>query len=142
MQAHIGEPQHLVARPQGRSGRCVWYIVGPSCSYGPLRPPYPCMGMIFGTRAQPRGMSSKFSDEFWKLDPCKTAGLAWVHGYIFGKWTHAVWRLAWVLPSSVFCVVQPCRVLFFPEKTKGGLLQPETVFHAFYKGNIQRDLAR
>ena len=33
---------------------------------GPLRPPYPCMGMIFGTRAGPRVMSSKCSDDFRK----------------------------------------------------------------------------
>ena len=24
----------------------------------------------------------------------------------------------WCIPSSVFCVVQPCRGLFFPEKTR------------------------
>ena len=38
---------------------------------GPLRPPYPCMGMIFGTRAGPRVMSSNLSDDFRKMGPCK-----------------------------------------------------------------------
>ena len=40
--------------------------------HGPLRPPWTCMGMIFGTRPQPRVMSSKFSDDFRKMDPCKS----------------------------------------------------------------------
>ena len=40
------------------------------------------MGMIFGTRAQPRVMSSKFSDDFRKMDPCKHPSCmgAWVGG--------------------------------------------------------------
>ena len=49
---------------------------------GPLRPPWPCMGMIFGTRAQPRVMSSNFSDDFRKMDPCKPVSCmgAWIGG--------------------------------------------------------------
>ena len=50
--------------------------------YGPFRPPWPCMGMIFGTRAQPRVTSSTFSDDFRKMDPCKPPSCmgAWVGG--------------------------------------------------------------
>ena len=50
--------------------------------YGPPRPLPACMGMIFGTRAQPRVMSSKFSDDFRKMDPCKPPSCmgAWVGG--------------------------------------------------------------
>ena len=50
--------------------------------YCPLRPPWTYMGMIFGTRAQPRVMSSKFSDDFRKMDPCKPPSCmgAWVGG--------------------------------------------------------------
>ena len=36
---------------------------------GPLDPL--TLGMIFGTRARPRVMSSKCSDDFRKMDPCK-----------------------------------------------------------------------
>ena len=52
-------------------GVMLWCL-GVDVSYGPLRPPWTCMGMIFGTRAQPSPMSSKFSDDFRKMDPCKS----------------------------------------------------------------------
>ena len=38
-----------------------------------------------------------------------------LHGSIFGKWTHASRRPAWVLPTLRFCVVQPCRAFFAEE---------------------------
>ena len=39
---------------------------------GPPRPLPACMGMMFGTRVQPSPMSSKKSDDFRKMDPCKS----------------------------------------------------------------------
>ena len=40
------------------------------------------MGVIFGTRAQPRVMTFKFFDDFRKMDPCKPPSCmgAWVGG--------------------------------------------------------------
>ena len=64
---------------------------------------------------------------------------------IFGKWTHAsprsIWNKFeinlsiptldwfWCIPSSVFCVVQPCRGLFFLRKTP--LWRKNMIFHDF-----------
>ena len=73
------------------------------------RPPYPCMGMIFGTRAQPRVMSSQFSDEFRKMDPCRTAacmGPFWVNGAMLDAVLHgsfSFWDSVWCSLVETFC---------------------------------------
>ena len=58
-------------------------------------------------------------------------GFGWIWIWIW------IWMdlngFGWIcIPSSVFCVVQPCRGLFFIKNTSLVLLQPRTVFLAFY----------
>ena len=97
---------------------------------GPLRPPWPCMGMIFGTRAQPRVMSSKFSDDFRKMDPCKTAACmgAWVH---FRKMDPCRTEACMGPPHSEILCGAALPGTFFSRKNRSlVLLQPKTVFFA------------
>ena len=56
-------------------------------------------------------------------------------GMILSKWTHAGRRPAWVLPTLRFCVVQPCLFCFRKEQVLR-VLQPQTVFLAFYQQNL------
>ena len=110
----------MLARPVPIAGGSLQHY------YGPLGPPWTCMGMIFGTRPQPSPMSSKCSDDFRKMDPCKSkANLKhiWNTFEIHLKWIWAFpfWILCCCIPNADFCVVQPCRVLVFQEKHVPGV---------------------
>ena len=88
------------------------------------------MGMIFGTRAQPRVMSLKLSDDFGKMDPCKTATSmgAWVHLKMDPCRTEACMGP----PHSEILCVATLPEAFFPEKNVTGVLQQKSAFLAFY----------
>ena len=102
------------------------------------------MGMIFGTCAQPRVMSSKFSDDFRKMDPCKPPACmgAWVgglHGCMGpfsenGPMQDGGLHGSSPARSSLWC--SPAVFFFFQKEQVPGVLQPKKVFLAFYSDNI------
>ena len=88
------------------------------------------MDMIFGTRAQPRVMSFKLSDDFRKMDPCK--GNVQI-GTVWEKRNEFEIHLSIPTLDSVWC--SPAGFLF-QKKQVSGVLQPKTVFLAFYRDNM------